>query len=101
MTLDHSSWPTSIEYATCCAHWPAAGHRTHLKPRASRAKAQQAIIDSDHHAEMLRRTGERHWYIEEAPHRLLVRAVTAWVDADAAPTPVHPGQLTIDQDGEA
>lgn len=96
--MNHSDWPTTIEYATACAHWPGPGHRQHLRKRTSLKKAQQAIIDADHHAEMLKAQGGRHWYIEEAPHQLMVRAVTDWVPADTPPK-VHDGQLTIDEAG--
>lgn len=97
---DHTAWPTTIEYATACAHWPQPGHGTHLRKRSSLAKARQAIIDSDHHAEMMAGLPGRHWYGGEAPHRLMVRAVTTWVDHDSAPKGVHPGQLTIEEEQE-
>ena len=69
---------TKQEWATVCAPWPRPGHKAHLTPRTNKAKAKQAVIDNNHHAEMLAAKMERHWYIDEAPFRLMSREVTGW-----------------------
>jgi len=69
---------TKQEWATVCAHWPGPGHKAHITVRKDKAKAKQAVIDNNHHAEMLAAKMERHWYIDEAPFRLMSREVTGW-----------------------
>jgi len=67
------------EWATVCAQWPGPGHKSHLTVRKDKAKAKQAVIDGNHEAEMLKaKIGGRHWYIDEAPFRLMYREVTDW-----------------------
>ena len=70
------------EYRIVCAHYPASGHRSHQHAKATLAKALQAVVDANHHAEMQRdRQGERRtWYVNEAPWRVQVREVGDWLD---------------------
>ena len=51
---------TKQEWATVCAQWPGPGHKSHLTPRTNQAKAKQAVIDNNHHAEMLAAKEGRH-----------------------------------------
>jgi hypothetical protein len=75
---------TKQEWATVCAHWPSPGHKSHLVKRKDEKKARQEITDANHHAEMLAAKMEKHWYVDEAPHRLVSRPVSDWevVDGD-------------------
>jgi len=73
----------AIEWATACAHWPAPGHRAHLRERKDERKARQAVLDSDHHAAMHPGT----FYAPEAPYRVMVREVSPWVEAAPAIDP--------------
>jgi len=70
----------ALEYRVVCRHFPKSGHGTHVHPKRSLDHALQSVIDADHHAEMLQGTSPRHWYVEEAPHRVQQREVTGWVD---------------------
>jgi hypothetical protein len=71
---------TEQQWATVCAQWPGPGHKSHLTVRTNKAKAKQAVIDNNHHAEMLAAKLERHWYIDEAPFKLMSREVADWTE---------------------
>ena len=70
------------EFRVVCARFPDEGHRLHVHTKRDLARAKQSVIDSDHHSEMMSRRGSRHWYTNEAPHRIQVREVSEWVDFD-------------------
>ena len=82
----------ATEWATACAHWPASGHKAHLRERNSEAKARQAVIDANHHAEM--HPGS--WYAKEAPHRVLAREVTPWTDSPGIDPVLEPSLFDME-----
>lgn len=67
----------TTEYATVCAHYGKPGHTRHLVPRHNLAKATQAAIDANHHAEI----HSTLWYADEAPWVVMTREVSPWVPA--------------------
>ena len=74
-----------VEYRVVCAHFGQRDHRQHSWPKRDLAKAEQAVIDLDHHNEQLAErptmspTAKR-WYAGESPYRVQVRTVTPWED---------------------
>lgn len=61
-------------------------HRTHAWPKRDQAKAEQSVLDLNHHNTTLSEDatgqGAKHWYAGESPHRYQVREVGEWADAE-------------------
>ena len=76
-----------MEYRVVCAAYGQLDHRMHHWPKRDLAKAEQAVIDADHHNEQLAErptmspTAKR-WYAGESPYRVQFRSVSAWADVD-------------------
>lgn len=57
------------------------GHTTHAYSKSSLAKATQAVIDADHHSEMvIAKVGVGNYYLNEAPWRIQSREIGEWED---------------------
>ena len=61
------------EYRVICGNFGSRGHSSHAWPKANKAKAKQAVIDLDHHAEI----HPTSYYAGEAPYEIQTREVTA------------------------
>ena len=70
---------TTKEYRVVCARYGERGHGQHTWAKKTEAKAKQAVIDNNHHAEVV--VASTHFYTQEAPYRVQVREVTDWEDA--------------------
>ena len=72
-----------IEWRTVCAQFGSRGHASHQWPKRDEAKATQAVIDANHHAEKVGHDPDgtpRMWYLNEAPYKVQSRRVEAWSD---------------------
>ena len=67
-----------LEWRMVCRLFGTQGHNAHHKTKATKAKARQAVIDQNHHAQM----HPDSFYAKEADWRLQSRTVTEWEDTD-------------------
>jgi len=66
------------EYQIVCNHYPKTDHKRHFYLKKTLAKATQAVIDQNHHAEL----HPEHFYAREAPWRVQVREVGKWENTE-------------------
>lgn len=68
-----------FEFRVVCAHFGThTRHSSHKWNKQNVKKAEQSVIDLNHHREMQ----DSSFYRNEAPYRIQTREVTAWVDED-------------------
>ena len=65
---------TETEWRVVCAHQGTPGHTDHAWVKGNEKKARQAVIDSNHRAEMKPKS----FYADEAPYQVESREVGPW-----------------------
>ena len=66
------------EYRVVCQHFGTRGHTTHSWIKGNRKKAEQSVIDLNHHVEI----HPRIYYSDEAPYVIQEREVQQWENSE-------------------